>query len=404
MNGRGTADGRRQGLGRRGRSGLASLLLFVLLGVVWPAVGAAQRGKPRRVKLSRLQERLLKDALQESSKASPNFRAVEINFQAALQKGEVDLLYAGLGRALFNQRRCGEAEAAYQKALGAPNSTLVSREDLQAQIEVDRAAMLKECPGEVRVECSPLALQVSVEGQEVACGGALELSPGTRLVQWRLGMLSGEQRVQVVGTQTSLVKLAVSPDSSALVIRCKPGDMRVWIDEREVLCDVPQQVKPGRYRLRGQWRRLSTRHSVDVEPGEEKVVALQINKPGGATGEPRAPVVSHAPEPVARASPAASLEEDSGVSWWGWTLLGGGLALVGTGSAWSLGALNLQEAYVSDTLNDDVVSYAFYGAGGALLLGSLLVFAWDDEPTKPQAAARVWWGEQGAGLVLEGGW
>jgi hypothetical protein len=375
----------------KGFWGREAIIAVVCLAMAWPVSGAAQGKRERRVKLSGLQQKLLQEALQEGSRAdrSPDFRAVELNLQAALQQGEVDLLYAGLGRALFNQRRCAEAEVAYQKALTSPNSTLMTREDLQVQIEVDRVAMIKECKGTISIECSPGSLEVSVGEQRVICGGSVEVAPGAWPVRWKLGMLQGEQTVQVVGMKTSPVRLEVSREAASLTVRCNPGDMQVWINQREVLCDVPQPVDPGEYEIKGQWRELSTQHTVLVEGGQEKIV--------GAKDPTEAP-------PVVRTPPPAAAPREEGVSWWGWTLLTGGVALAGVGGAYSLGVLNLKEAYVNDSLNDQTLALGFYGAGAALALGSLIAFAWSDDPEAPPAAVGAWTQPEGGGLLLRGGW
>jgi hypothetical protein len=108
---------------------------------------------------------------------------------------------------------------------------------------------------------------------------------------------------------------------------------------------------------------------VVVKGGQENIVALQID-------------VSNGNGLVVQKS------RENDISWGGWGLLAGGVAFVGVGSTYSLGILNLKKAYVNDLLNDQNLALSLYGAGAALLLGSLIVFAWTMTQNPPPLSAR----------------
>jgi hypothetical protein len=236
----------------------------VVVGIVcvalgWPSVTVAQGETKGRVPLSKSQIQRYKDAIAEFDRedSTPDYRVVEAKLRELIKEKEVDIFYFSLGRVLFFQERCAEAEVAYKKARNTPNSTEYNREEIQRDVELDLAKMPKKCNGSISIECSPETLEVLVGEQPVACGDKVEVSPGEWSVSWKLGRHRGEQTVQVVGMRDSPLRLEVSRESTSLTVHCQPRDMQVWINQQTARCDVPQAVEPGEYEIKGLWAHSS---------------------------------------------------------------------------------------------------------------------------------------------------
>src|SRR5262245_40352957 len=67
--------------------------------------------------------------------------------RSALELGELNILYLSLGRALYRDHRCREADDAYLKALKAPAVSEPAPSDVAAKVETYRADLSKSCPG-----------------------------------------------------------------------------------------------------------------------------------------------------------------------------------------------------------------------------------------------------------------
>lgn len=170
--------------------------LVVALGCL---VGGAVQAQEARVALTPLQEQLLRDAVQESQRTDrePDYQAMRLNYEAALQKGEADILYVGLSRALFRQGLCFEAQDTLRQAAQAPNSTLATREEIQQQILRYQGDLERMCPGALQVACADPKLKVVVAQQPVACGQRLSLPPGQHTLRWTLGQHAGADTFQI---------------------------------------------------------------------------------------------------------------------------------------------------------------------------------------------------------------
>ena len=109
--------------------------------------------------------------------------------RSALELGELNILYLSLGRALYREHRCREADDAYLKALSAPAVSEPAPSEVAAKVETYRADLTKSCPGTLVVRCRPPNMRMSVDEQPAqrCAEKPIELPPGDHVI-------AGEER------------------------------------------------------------------------------------------------------------------------------------------------------------------------------------------------------------------
>ncbi len=101
-------------------------------------------------------------------------------FDSSLALGPINITFVNRGRALQHAGKCERAEESYEAAYSAPTMTEPSAANVAATIERYRAELREECPGKVLLECDPVTLQVSIDGESLgSCPQEpIELSKG----------------------------------------------------------------------------------------------------------------------------------------------------------------------------------------------------------------------------------
>ena len=137
-------------------------------------------------------------------------------FRAALEVGELDLLYFNLGRALQKGGSCAEADQMFRKALTAPALGTPPHEVVVGAVKDSRLELERTCDGVLVVACDPPALQLTVDGVVSACGKDLSVAAGERLL---VGTYDGRRetaKVAVRGLRRTEAKLVVPPAAAAI--------------------------------------------------------------------------------------------------------------------------------------------------------------------------------------------
>jgi hypothetical protein len=145
-------------------------------------------------------------------------------FRAALDEGELDLLYYNLGRALQKGGACAEAAEALDKALTAPVLGTPPHEDVVKAVETSRAELEQTCDGVLVVACDPPDLKLTVDGAPMECDTELTVPPGDRTVVGTHGGTSVDAVVAVRGLHRSEARLEVVVASTAAPVEGAPSD------------------------------------------------------------------------------------------------------------------------------------------------------------------------------------
>lgn len=141
-------------------------------------------------------------------------RAIEY-YQLALKQGEVNVLYAALGRAYFRKGECKNADDAYVKALSAPAVAQPTAQDVRQKVEEYRIGLKVDCKGTLELVCEPGDIEVRIgDGARRPCADfPIELAPDTYKLIAFSGGKSIDQEVKIVGLETTSVKLSIQPDA-----------------------------------------------------------------------------------------------------------------------------------------------------------------------------------------------
>lgn len=154
---------------------------LVLLLVVMPVSVAAEEGSSEDVdrELSERQRELNNQGV-EAIEAENYETAIDL-YEASLQLGELNILYANLGRAHQLAGYCREADELFDRALEAPGAEVPPPEVVEETIEDYRAELHEDCPGFVEISCQPADLEVAVDDERLEQGCSdepIEFEPG----------------------------------------------------------------------------------------------------------------------------------------------------------------------------------------------------------------------------------
>ena len=266
--------------------------------------------------------------------------------------------------------------------------------DRQAKARARLDEVLDRMPGTLVVTATPAGATVTVDGQPVPAGKAVELKRGTHEVAATLkGHAPANRTVEVQAGGETRVAMVLDPLPGRIEVLCSQPGARVAVDgkdPRDLPLQAPFEVAPGRHEVRVTSATARTWiRTVEVGPGQ----TVRVN----------AEMVALAP-PVARPIPAQNLAAPAktGISPWPWVGIGTGAAALVVGGVMS-GLAYQQRGQVSNATRDqdpaggddlvtgmtmkdaqshvdqaksyDIASYAMYGVGGAAVLTGVILWA-----------------------------
>lgn len=138
--------------------------------------------------------------------------AVE-RLESSLELGELNITHVNLGRAHQLAGNCQKAEEHFEAANRAPVVDRPTPEQIAETVEDFRDELRGDCPGFLDVDCHPdeIALYLGGEDEARDCTDSpFELHPGSYDLRGEYDDRITETTVQVVGTETARVRLAVS--------------------------------------------------------------------------------------------------------------------------------------------------------------------------------------------------
>ncbi len=125
----------------------------------------------------------------------------ERTYRAALQLGELNIIYVGLARVLQRQGDCHAASQLFVLAAQAPAAAAPypSPEEIVPLIENFRADMEQLCPGKVIIHCSSQGVRLVVDDVQRECEVEFALPPGEHAITAELGDATTVQTLTVTG-------------------------------------------------------------------------------------------------------------------------------------------------------------------------------------------------------------
>lgn len=189
---------------------IAPLSVVTVFGLVTLlGVGSAGAGQPETVELTETQLELNEGGI--DAIADGDYQRAIRFFETALDIGEANLLVANLGRAYQRQGDCEQADQTFQRALQAPTVHQPSRQQVEEAIEKYRQQMKQDCPGYLKLECTPeqLELYIDGEGPRDCWGDRREFAPGTYSLRGEYGQQATETTVAIEALELSRVELTL---------------------------------------------------------------------------------------------------------------------------------------------------------------------------------------------------
>ena len=279
--------------------------------------------------------------------------------------------------------------------------------DRQAKARARLDEVLERMPGTLVATVSPAGATVTVDGQPVPAGQAVEHKRGSHEVVATLkGHAPANRTVEVQAGEETRVAMALDPLPGRLEVLCSQPGARVTVDgkdPRDLPLEQPYTLLPGRYEVRVTSATARTWiRTVEVRPDQ----TVRLNAEMVAL-----------PPPVARPIPAQNLAAPAktGTSPWAWVGIGTGAAALVVGGVMS-GLAYQQRGQVADakratdpsggadlvtgmTMKDaqahvdqaktyDIASYAMYGVGGAAVLTGVILWAVQSKARSRATATR----------------
>lgn len=130
-------------------------------------------------------------------------------YEASLQLGELNIIYANLGRARQLAGDCREADDLFDRALEAPVAEVPPPEVVEDTVERYRDELTEECPGYLSVGCEPTDLEIAVDGrllEDVCDEDPRGIEPGDYQVVATRGDQQREREISVEPLETSRVE------------------------------------------------------------------------------------------------------------------------------------------------------------------------------------------------------
>lgn len=197
------------------------------------AVAVAQ--EPQTAEQERIQAQLKLNDEGVEQMASGNYKGAIQKFERALSEyGARDLVYLNLGRALYRDGQCLEAEKEYLKAIDPQTPKVggdVTRE-MDSAVKRFLTELNQKCPAYMKVSCEPSLMKVYINGDgPQSCDGTLKAyEPGKYEI---VGELDGQrttpqthvlERMQVASVQLSVtVKVVEKRVESPVIIKQDPN-------------------------------------------------------------------------------------------------------------------------------------------------------------------------------------
>ena len=219
-----------------------AVALVVLLGIMLPTTLAAQAAPDE------MQRRLNQEGL-SALEAGDTDHAVKL-FRAALEVGELDLLYLNLGRALQKLGECQDAVQSLDKALTAPTVGTPPHDVIVGLVAQYKGELRESCDGIIVLICDPPDLKLTMDGTEQACGVELEIAPGQHTFAGEYDGRSVSVTVTVHGLDRAEVAVTL-PAAEVVPVIPEPDDSAAPLAEGDAVVAV--EAHNGGWRPAAAW-------------------------------------------------------------------------------------------------------------------------------------------------------
>lgn len=313
------------------------------------------------------------------------------------------------GRIYEKLGKVREAATRYKSAMERAVSSEV-REKAEERLRV----IIPMLPGRIGVRTEVSGARVLIDGKEVGTTPItpLEVQPGDHEVL----LLHPEYddtsaRVKVIPDQEVVVTLSPTRAMGTVVVNTDAERGHISIDggdKREVTFPTRVMLPVGVHKVAVSSTVGNGETAVSVRKGEVTQISVPLQAPA---------IVKPEPVVVAKQEPVPTIERP----WWGWLLIGGGLAIVATGGALTFLAEN-DRASVTSAIDDikngrppqgmtmaeaveveqaannkALASYVLYGVGGvAAVTGAVILGVGLKVPAKVSVVP----GSEGAAVTL----